>query len=479
MRLTSSVSLILLPSLLSACSVGPDYHRPEVKAPVAFMGAAAVEARPASSPAALEAWWQGFNDPLLTRLVTRALESNLDLAVATARVTQARASLRSANAALLPSGQVTASAAHAHESLQTPEGRLLNATPGFDRDGELYQAGIGASWEIDLFGGLRRDQEAARAEYQASAAGVSAARLTVAAETADTYITIRSLQSRIAIAQEQVKTQQQLVATVKLQYEKGIAAELQFHQAEGALSQVEATVPVLEAALESAMNAMDVLLGDQPCTNRSALLAPQPIPVAPAIQSAGGPADLLRRRPDLIVAERKLAASNARIGSAISEYYPKFTLSGLMGTATTAAGGFLAGGANNAQGVFGLRWRLFDFGRVDAEIKAAKGQNAEALASYRLAVLRASEDVEDAFSALVKREAQEQALARGEASLATARKQSFVAYKGGVVSLIEVLDADSRLLETRDSRAVAQTESAHAAVASFRALGGGWAADKG
>jgi outer membrane protein TolC len=184
---------------------------------------------------------------------------------------------------------------------------------------------------------------------------------------------------------------------------------------------------------------------------------------------------VIRRRPDLIVAERRLAAANARIGVAISEYYPKLPLGALFGSATTiSSGNLFTSGANQALGVLGLRWRLFDFGRVDAQIAAARGQEAEALAAYRLAVLRATEDVENAFSALVKREAQVGILTQGESSLARARENADAAYRGGVVSLIEVLDADSNLLQVRDAKAQAQTEAARAAIASFRALGGGW-----
>lgn len=478
MRVIGSTALVLASGLLAGCAVGPDYHRPDMAMPAHFNGQPAIAARAAGEPVDLVSWWQGFHDPVMTDLIAQALRDNLDVVQAVARVTQSRAGLRAATAALLPSGQVSGQAAHAHQSLQTPEGRVLSATPGFQRDGEQYEADVGASWEIDLFGGLRRGREAAGAEYQASRAGVAAARIAVAAQAADTYVTIRGLQARIAIANAQVDTQRQLVATVRLQYEKGVAAELQLRQAEGALAQVEASIPVLNAALDSAMNALDVLLGTQPGTHRALLSTPAAIPTAPAIADAGGPADLLRRRPDLIVAERKLAASNARIGQAISEYYPKISLSGMLGTATTAAGGMFSGGANTAQGVFGLRWRLFDFGRVDAEIATARGRNAEALAAYRLAVLKASEDVEDAFSALVQREAQERVLAGGEASLTRARTASYTAYKGGVVSLIEVLDADSRLLATRDARAQAQIEAARAAISSFRALGGGWDATR-
>ena len=159
----------------------------------------------------------------------------------------------------------------------------------------------------------------------------------------------------------------------------------------------------------------------------------------------------------------------------MAEYYPKISLSGALGTATSIGSGSLfSANATQAQGTAGLRWRLFDFGRINAEIKAARGANAEALASYRQTVLRASEDVEDAFTALVKRDSQQQVLADGAQSLARARDQSEIAYKGGIVSLIEVLDADSRLLQTRDAQAQAQTEVARAAISSFRALGGGW-----
>jgi NodT family efflux transporter outer membrane factor (OMF) lipoprotein len=444
------------------------------------MGTAAVSARaaPATTAAADAAWWSAFGDPMLTGLVGKALDQNLDIAQAVARVTQARAGLHAADAALLPSGTVSGSAAALKLSKDTLQGQQLTAF-GIGRDTESYEADLGASWEIDLFGGLRRDREAAFDEYQASRAGIAAARLSVAAEVADTYIAIRGLQERMAVANEQVSTQQRLVDTIGLQYRKGIAAELQLRQAEGALAQVKGTVPVLQVALDNALNALDVLMGEQPGTYRAQLSAPAPIPVAPAITDIGSPADLLQRRPDLIVAERKLAASNARIGSAISEYYPKFSLSGLIGTAATGPAGLFTGGATQAQGVFGLRWRLFDFGRVDAEIKNARGQNAEALAAYRLSVLRASEDVEDAFSALVNREQQQRTLADGETSLARAQQSSMAAYKGGVVSLIEVLDADTRLLETRDTLAQARTESARAAVASFRSLGGGWTANPG
>ena len=463
---------------LAACAVGPDYRPPVVEAPATFIGQRAIDARP-GPPAGVhpDDWWEDFNDPLLTHLVREALTQNLDLAQAVARVRVARASLQSATAALLPSGDVTGSALRQRISIDTPVGEILSAQPGARRTVNTFEADLVAGWEIDLVGGLRRSRESASALYQAARIDVAAARLAVAAETADTYVTMRGLQARLEIAKQQIDTQRRLLATVQLQFSKGVAAALQVRQAEGSLAEVEATMPALETDLDAALNSLDVLLGSQPGTHRAALTGVSPIPIAPAIASAVGPADLIRRRPDLVVAERQLRASNARIGVALAEYYPKFSFSGLIGSAATQSGQLFTGNAGQSQGVLGLRWRLFDFGRVDAEVSAARGRHAEQLAAYRQSVLRATGDVENAFSALVNSELQERTLAGGEASLTQARDLSFAAYRSGVVSLIEVLDADSRLLSTRDARARAQAQAARAAIASYRALGGGWNAD--
>ncbi|QQX61109.1 efflux transporter outer membrane subunit [Pseudomonas chlororaphis] len=469
------LALLVSASLMAGCAVGPDYQRPHAPLSDRYLGQSAVELRPVATPASLVAWWEGFGDPVLADFVSKALEQNLDLAQASARVTQARAGLAAANAALLPSGNISGQAARSYQSIETPLGQVLNSTPGYDRYGSAYEVNLGAGWEIDVFGGLRRGREAALAEYQASEAGAAATRLAIAAQTADIYISIRGLQARLDIANRQVKTQQGLLEKVRLLYGKGLAANYQVHQTEGALSQVQATVPVLQTGLDAAMNALDVMLGTPPGTHRTQLANAGSIPLAPQIKATGTPADLLRRRPDLIVAERRLAASNARIGVAIAEYYPKFSLSALLGSATAVSGGNLfTGGANQSAGVLGLRWRLFDFGRINAQIDQAKGQEAEALAAYRQSVLRATEDVENAFSALVNRDAQAATLTEGEASLAQARQSSFIAYEKGTASLIDVLHADETMLQASDARAQARTESARAAVAAFKALGGGW-----
>jgi NodT family efflux transporter outer membrane factor (OMF) lipoprotein len=471
--------IFALAGISVACAVGPDYKKPEVPLSDHYIGKPQVEGRIIAGKVDIERWWEGFNDPLLSRFVARAFEQNLDIAQASARITQARSGVRMTNAALLPSANITASATKSHQSIETPLGQFLNATPGYDRNGSLYEANLSASWEMDIFGGLQRDQQAALADYQASEASKVATRLAVAAQTADLYITIRNLQSRINIAKQQMETQQKLLSIVSLLYNKGLAPKLQVQQTEGALYQVRATIPALEASLEAALNAFDVMLGVPPGTYRAELTPVQSIPLPPQITSMGTPADLLRRRPDLIVAERQLAAANARVGVAIAEYYPKFSISALLGTATAiATGNMFSSGANQAAGILGLRWRLFDFARIDAQIDSAHGSEAEALARYRQAVLRATADVENAFSSLVKSEEQTVTLTEGEASLANARGSAFTAYQKGLLSLIEVLHADENLLKISDAKAQAQAQSAQAAVAAFKALGGGWDGSK-
>lgn len=469
-----TLALVVSTSLAAGCAVGPDYHRPQAPLAEQYIGRPAIEARTATTTANFVTWWEGFGDPQLSALVSQALVQNLDMAQAQARVAQARAALGAADAALLPSATLNGQAARAYQSLETPLGQVLDATAGYNRYGNSYEANLDASWELDLFGGLRRGREATLADYQASEAGVVATRLTVAAQTADIYTTLRGLQTRLAIAQRQVDTQQELLEKVRLLHGQGLAAQFQVQQTEGQLSQVKARVPVLQTGLDAAMNALDVMLGTPPGTHRAELSGAGAIPRAPQLASTGSPADLLRRRPDLIVAERRLVAANARIGMAISEYYPTFSLSALLGSATTQGGNLFSSGAAQSAGVLGLRWRLFDFARINAQIDQAKGQQAEALAAYRQSVLRASEDVENAFSALVNRETQTATLTAGETSLSSARQSSFVAYQNGAASLIEVLNADETLLRASDAKAQAQTESARAAIAAFRALGGGW-----
>lgn len=467
---------LLLPALfLGGCAVGPDYQAPELPAQAPFRGQQVVEQRNTGLPVAeLSTWWAGFADKELEALVNQALAQNLDLKQAVARVNQASALTLGARSALLPSGDLNAQASRTHQSLEDPTGRLASASPGFDRNSSLYQVGAGVSWEADIFGGLRRGLEAADADQQSAVAQQAAVRLIVTSSTATGYIQLRTLQARLEVVQNREKTQSDLVRLLQLQYAKGVVARLQLKQAEGVLSTVSAQVPPLRSAIESAMNSLEVLTGVMPGTLHETLAVQAPIPAAPGIDTAGGRADMFRRRPDVIAAERTLAASNARIGEAVADYYPKFSLGALLGSATNISGNLFSGDANLAQGVLGLRWRLFDFGRVKAEVEFARGRDAQALAAYQQTLLQATADVENSMTQLVQSETQNAILADGVGSLTEARAAAYSAFQQGSVSFIEVLDADDRLQQAQEQKLLAQSAASVAAVECYKSLGGGW-----
>jgi NodT family efflux transporter outer membrane factor (OMF) lipoprotein len=473
--LAALASLSLFSQLcMSGCAVGPSYRRPATTLEK-FHSAVAVEARPTSAPtAALETWWEGFNDPMLSRLVQKARDQNLDLAAALARVRQARAAAREAGAQLLPTFDLNGQAARVHQSLESPVGQIANHVPGFNRDQSLYDVGLGASWELDLFGGLRRAKEAASAEARAAIAEQLGIRISVTADTADAYLRIRADQARIAVAEQQVATDEHLLELVRLRFGRGLAAVREVAQAEALLSQARASLQPLRIDLEAQMNRLDVLLGLQPGTSAAQLQTASDIPSVPGVSTNDGPVEVLRRRPDVIAAERRLEASNARIGQALAEYYPKISLAGMLGYESTRPSDLFKAATFQPQGVAGLRWRVFDFGKVSAEVAQARGANAEALARYQQAVLRAAEDVENAFTSLVQLEAHQEELLTEVAALKRARDASQDAYQGGVIALTDVLDADRQLLIAQDELAQTRADSARAAVGTFRALGGGW-----
>jgi NodT family efflux transporter outer membrane factor (OMF) lipoprotein len=459
---------------VSGCAVGPSYRKPAT-ALDKFHSAAVVEARPRSAPTpALATWWDGFNDPLLVRIVQQARDQNLDLAAALARVQQARAAAREAGAQLLPSFDLNGQATRIHQSLESPVGQIASHVPGFSRNQSLYDAGLGASWELDLFGGLRRGREAASAEADAAIAQQVGIRVSVTADAADAYLRIRGDQARIAVAEQQVATDERLLDLVRQRFGRGLAAVREVAQSEALLSQARASLQPLRIDLEAQMNRLDVLLGVQPGSSAAELQTSRDIPSVPGVSTDDRPLEVLRRRPDVIAAERRLAASNARIGQALAGYYPKISLAGVLGYESSVPSDLFKAATWQPQGIAGLRWRVFDFGKVSAEVAQAKGAKAEALARYQQAVLRAAEEVENAFTSLVQLEAHQQELLTEVAALTRARDASQEAYQGGVIALTDVLDADRQLLTAQDQLAQTRADSARAAVGAFRALGGGW-----
>ena len=474
--LAALASLSLFSQLcMSGCAVGPSYRKPATTLDK-FHSAATLEGRPTSAPApALEAWWDGFNDPMLSRIVQQARDQNLDLAAALARVQQARAAAREAGAQLLPTFDLYGQATRIHESLESPIGQIAShLQPGFNRNQSIYDAGLAAVWELDLFGGLRRGREAASAEADAAIAEQAGTRISVTADAADAYLRIRGDQARIAVAEQQVATDERLLELVRQRFGRGLAAVREVAQVEALLSHARASLQPLRIDLEAQINRLDVLLGVQPGTSAGELQIPSDIPSVPSVPATDRPLEVLRRRPDVIAAERHLAASNARIGQALADYYPKISLAGLLGYESSRPSDLFKAATFQPQGVVGLRWRVFDFGKVSAQVTQARGANAEALARYQQAVLRAAEDVENAFTSLVQLEAHQQELLTEVAALKRARDASQEAYQGGVIALTDVLDADRQLLTAQDELAQTRADSARAAVGTFRALGGGW-----
>src|SRR5690348_1647140 len=287
MRFVSNRAIVMRPLLaalaslsvfsqlcMSGCAVGPSYRRPAATLDK-FHSAAALEGRPTSAPApALEAWWDGFNDPMLSRIVQRARDQNLDLAAALARVQQARAAAREAGAQLLPTFDLNGQATRIHQSLESPIGQIASHVPGFNRDQAIYDAGLGASWELDLFGGLRRGREAASAEADAAIAEQVGTRISVTADAADAYLRIRGDQARIAVAEQQVATDERLLELVRQRFGRGLAAVREVAQAEALMSQARASLQPLRIDLEAQLNRLDVLLAVQPGTSVLQLQTP-------------------------------------------------------------------------------------------------------------------------------------------------------------------------------------------------------------
>ena len=469
---TTVVSSLLLSTVLAACAVGPNYHEPKDDL-VPFHNNPVAAVRGDSANVSLDTWWTGFNDPMLSEVVQRALAQNLDLAASIGRVQQARAAAAGAGAALLPSADLNASATYERQSTLGAFGSVASTIPGYTRGIHDYSVGPSASWEVDLFGGLRRAASAARAEAEAAEANHAGTRITVAADAADAYLQIRGYQSRLALAQQQIADDEHLLNLVHQRYDAGAATGREIAQAEALLKQARASVPPLSIGLEQQLNRLDVLMGSQPGTYARELNQVRAIPAVPAIPASDEPTEMLRRRPDVIAAERRLLASNERIGAALSDYYPKFSLSGALGFETVSSHLF-SNPAFQPAGGGAIRWRLFDFGRVNAEVAQARGSNAEALASYRQSVLKAAEDVEDSLTVFVQSQIQVREVQDQVDALVKARDLSEQAYRAGSITLTDVLDADRQLLSARDEVDSSRANAARAAIGVYRALGGGW-----
>ncbi|MCR8710439.1 efflux transporter outer membrane subunit [Aliarcobacter butzleri] len=469
LKIITSSTVVLL---LNACAVGPDYNGvPNIQ----YENLHNVNSNEdINNKENFDKWWLNFNDSELERIIEQVLKENLDLNASLARIEQARAVAQYAGAKLLPTVDFDTNASRIHQSLESQNGAIASQFSGYDRNTNLYNIGMGASWEIDLFGGLRRANEAAIAQAQVAEAAHLGTRISVTAEAADAYFQIKGLQKQLNITTDIVETNEKLLNLIKIRKEYGTANNHDIANTEARLKSAQANIPILKIALESQYNRLDILLGAQAGTYSNKLIKLNDSSNIPILTSSLSVNKLLHRRPDIIVAERKLAASNANIGVATSDYYPKFSISGLLGFESMNSSNLFESTTFQPQAIAGLKWRLFDFGKVDAQIKQAKGVYAEELALYKKSVLNATQDVENAFMALTQYKYQTELFTKKQYALNQTYELTQADFNEGISSLVEVLIAKNDLLLSDNELTVAKTNTFRSVVSSYRALGGGW-----
>ncbi len=457
--------------LQGGCAVGPAPEAPHpasLGVPATFAnatraeqaagvaGTTATTAAPAPAPADLATWWSAFDDPLLTEFVTRALEANADLEAAAARVRQARAALRGTQASLWPSLGLGVAATEREGSGDT-----------------LYDAGLDASYEVDLFGGVRRSVAASRADLAATEAARQSTRISVAAEVALAYVEARLAQRRLAIARANLAAQDETLQIVDWRVLAGLVGSLDQEQARRLRAQTAAAVPVVEQSFETAVNRLAVLLALPIAELRPRLLAepnaPVPLATTPAVDI---PAETLRRRPDVLAAEQSVIAEVARVGVREAALYPALRLAGSFGGTATSLGD--AVDAATGALIASLTQPIFEGGRLRAAVAAQRASADTAVAGYRGALLAAVEDTENALVAIDATQRRESQLVVAEEAARNAVLLARSQYQAGLIDFQTLLDNERSLLTTEDGRASARADRAAASIRLFKALGGGW-----
>jgi multidrug efflux system outer membrane protein len=474
---------LLLVAGLSGCMVGPNYHAPQVPVPAAWS-----EAQPGTAKAGaavMAQWWTTFKDPLLESLIARAVVSNWDLRTAVGRVREARAQRVVAGANLWPSINVSGSYTRQRSSENAIPLSLggisggTNGAPtpflqGLKLDQDLFQAGFDASWEIDLFGDVRRSIEAADADRAASQEAARNTLVSLLAEVARNYVEVRGVQRRLAVAQENLEAQQETLELTRARFNAGLTSELDVTQAASQLATTQSQIPPLETSLKQGIHRLGVLLGQEPGALLAELSTTAPIPAVPPQVPVGLPAELLRRRPDVRQAERQLAAATARIGVAEADLYPKLSLTGSLGLESLKLAD-LAKGASRFWSVGPtLSWPIFDAGRIRANIAVQDARTDQQLSSYAQTVLTALEDVENALVAYSRERDRHTQLADAVAANRRAVELSNELYRTGLGNFLNVLDSERALLSSQNDLAQSEAAVSTDVVALHKALGGGW-----
>jgi NodT family efflux transporter outer membrane factor (OMF) lipoprotein len=463
-------SMMVLTLGLNACaSVGPDYVKPELTPPDAWHSTLDDGLQPAAvAPEMLARWWTTLNDPLLTDIMERAVRGNLDLQTAQARVREARARRGISQAAYFPAVDANGSYTKTRASEST--------TPFGDRDSELYSATLDAGWEIDIFGGVRRSVEAADADLAASQEDLNGVLVSLLAETALNYVDVRTLQSRIEVAEANVKVLDETYQLTQSRFKAGLTDELAVQGALYLLDGTRSQIPVLKTRLEAAMNRVAVLLGGYPGAMHAELMTKAPVPVPPKNVAVGVPAETLRSRPDVRRAERQLAAQTARIGVAKADLYPRFSLIGTIGYQSLESDTLFEG--DSLGWVWGpnVSWGIFKGGAVLRNIDVQEARQEQALKQYQATVLGALEESESALASYVGEQQRRDSLVTATRAASQAFLLARNQYEAGLVDFSVVLIAQQAMLSYEDQLAQSEGTVTTNLVRLYKSLGGGWTA---
>lgn len=451
--------------LFGCAAVGPDYTPPEVSMPSqwnsSIAGGLTAETEGLKNMAH---WWKTLDDPILSDLISRALGGNLALRQSVARVREARARRGIAEADRFPTIDAAGSVVTGRSSEET----------GTGRETDLYVAGFDAGWELDLFGGVRRSVEAAEAALEASHEGLYAVMVSLLAEVGLNYVELRSLQTRLSIAEENRTAQEETYKITQTRYDSGLTSKLDVEQARYNLEDTRSQIPTLQIGIEQAENRLAVLLGQQAGTLKALLTEGKIIPVPPLEVAVGVPADVLRRRPDVRQAERLLAAQTARVGVATAELYPSFSLSGTIGLEALSFGNVFSTGSRTYGIGPSFRLNIFDSGRIRRNIEVQSAIQEQALLSYEASVLTALADVENALVAYADEQVRRQSLTQGAAAARRAVELADHQYTSGLIDFQNVLNAQRALLSLESRQAESDAVVTSNLIRLYKALGGGW-----
>jgi len=469
-----NAALCMAIGLLGGCVVGPDYRRVDPHAPPAW--SSPQDNGINGSVVVPSAWWMAFHDPELESLIRRAEQSNLDLLVAQAHLRQARAFRAGSAADFGPTVNTSASAYRQRQSQDQPLIGSLPLPADFSFEYKVYQAGFDASWEIDLFGGKRRALEAADAQWQSAVETRNDVLLSLLAEVARNYVELRGAQQRLEIARRNLVLQKEAVELADARVRGGIATDLDLRRAAALEASLRASLAPLEAAVRASMYGLATLLGRQPGELVAELTPVAAVPSAPPQVPVGLPSTLLQRRPDVRRAERQLAAETARIGVAKSDWFPKFSLTGDIGSESVTTGQWFT--PNSRFWSFGpsFQWRIFDFGRIRAEVNAQTAVQEAALASYQKAVLTSLQETESAMVAYAQEQNRHRALADAVGDNQRSLELANNLYLKGRVNYLDVLDARRTLYQADDQLATSDQAVVLDLIVLYKALGGGWEA---